>query len=724
MLFSSLISEIIYYAAVVSSAYFIGWWYFRAKRNDFLNVIEEVNVTIICQFDNHLKLINQNNHWWSLTHKLGISHEARANQFREFLNYLAAYDTHGAAELADAITSVISGNKKSVVTKVSLPLDDRICIFRARVTRSDNQSNRYVIFLADFTEEAIREQKLRSANRQAETMAKVLEANQQSLELAVQGAKIGLWHWDIDSGYFELSRGWFKMLGHPEYGYDCELTKFSNLIHPDDKNPFLIQDDEHPELENFNHQFRLLKDDGSVTWVEVKGSINRRSKDSKPLGISGVLIDINDRKISELRDSAFRKIIDESINEVYILDAKDFKFIEVNRGARKNLGYEMSELRKMTPADISKRTMEEVHETIETVLHQGSDRIEIETAHRRKDGSTYPLFLTAQRTEYLGREVLLATGIDITKRHDLERQLRQSQKLESIGQLAAGVAHEINTPLQSVSFNIQFLSETTHSVLDLLQSVEEKIEHAVSLDDLLAAKEDLNYLLKDKDIASNCEEIPEAIDESSQALNRVLEILKAMKEYSHPGDDVNDSHDINHAIQTSVTVTKNRWRQHASLELQLDESIPHAACNIGTLNQVLVNIIVNAVDAIEDRFGEESLYQGKLGIKSYQNKSDIMIEIADNGCGIPKHILQRIYDPFFTTKDVGKGTGQGLSYCHNAIVTQHRGKLEVETTEGEGTKFIITIPILQRARVVNCESLEPPRSTDSFNSLEMATYSF
>ncbi len=723
MLFPSLISEILYYAAVVSSAYFVGWWYFRAKRDDFLNAIHEVNVTVICQFNNQLDLIYQNNNWGILAQKLGFKQAARANQFREFLNYLAAYDTHAAAELTEALATVTSGQANSVVTRIPLPLDDKICLFRARVAHSEHHKNRFVLFLADRTEEAIREQKLRSANRQAETMAKVLEANQQSLELAVQGAKIGLWHWDIDSGYFELSRGWFKMLGHPEYGYDCELTKFSKLIHPDDNNPFLIQDDDHPELEDFHHQFRLLKDDGSATWVEVKGSINRRSEEGKPLGISGVLIDINDHKISELRDSAFRKIIDESINEVYILDAEDFKFIEVNRGARKNLGYEMDELRDMTPVDISKRSTEEVRETIEEILHQGSDRIELETAHCRKDGSTYPLFLTAQKTEYLGGEVILATGIDITKRHELEKQLRQSQKLESIGQLAAGVAHEINTPLQSVSFNIQFLSETTHSVLDILQSVEEKIEHAVSLDDLSAAKEDLKHLLMNKDIASNCEEIPEAIDESSQALNRVLEILRAMKEYSHPGDDVNDAHDINHAIQTSVTVTKNRWRQHASLELQLDESIPHAACNIGTLNQVLVNFIVNAVDAIEERHGEESLYQGKLGIKSYQDQSDIVIEIADNGCGIPKHIQQRIYDPFFTTKDIGKGTGQGLSYCHNAIVTQHNGKLEVESVDGVGTKFVISIPILQKAQIVTCDTIESQSSTDSASLLETSTSS-
>ena len=723
MLFPSLISEILYYAAVVSSAYFVGWWYFRAKRDDFLNAIHEVNVTVICQFNNQLDLIYRNNNWGILAQKLGFKQATKADQFREFLNYLAAYDTHGAAELTEALATVTSGKVNSVVTRISLPLDDKICLFRARVVHSEHHKNRFVLFLADRTEEAIREQKLRSANRQAETMAKVLEANQQSLELAVQGAKIGLWHWDIDSGYFELSRGWFKMLGHPEYGYDCELTKFSKLIHPDDNNPFLIQDDDHPELENFHHQFRLLKDDGSATWVEVKGSINRRSEEGKPLGISGVLIDINDHKISELRDSAFRKIIDESINEVYILDAEDFKFIEVNRGARKNLGYEMDELRDMTPVDISKRSTEEVRETIEEILHQGSDRIELETAHCRKDGSTYPLFLTAQKTEYLGKEVLLATGIDITKRHELEKQLRQSQKLESIGQLAAGVAHEINTPLQSVSFNIQFLSETTHSVLDLLQSVEEKIEHAVSLDDLSAAKEDLKHLLMNKDIASNCEEIPEAIDESSQALNRVLEILRAMKEYSHPGDDVNDAHDINHAIQTSVTVTKNRWRQHASLELQLDESIPHAACNIGTLNQVLVNFIVNAVDAIEERYGEESLYQGKLAIKSYQDQSDIVIEIADNGCGIPKHIQQRIYDPFFTTKDIGKGTGQGLSYCHNAIVTQHNGKLEVESVDGVGTKFVISIPILQKAQIVTCDTIESQSSSDSASLLETSTSS-
>ncbi len=715
MLFQSLVSEVLYYTAIICCAYITGWWYFKTKRNDFIQLVNETTSNSICLFDSQIRSVECNQHWAVLIDKLGLSNFEKQSHLREFLNYLAAYDTHGAAQLTEAIISVTSGQESETSASYSLPIDNNVYVIQARLTKSRSLSDRFALSMTDITEQAFREQKLRSAIRQSETMSKVLEANQQSLELAVQGGKIGLWHWDVDTGYFELSRSWYKLLGHPELGYDCEINQFCKLIHPDDESPFKV-DSFDIESGKFNSQFRLNKQDGTDIWVELIGSITSRSDHGQPQSISGVLVDIHDRKVTDLRDAAYRKVIDESINEIYLVDAETFKFIEVNRGACKNLGYEMAELAEMTPGDISTRSMEDIQETISVIVKGEADRIEFETSHRRKDDSTYPLFLTVQKTEYLGREAMLAIGMDISKRHELEKQLRQAQKLESIGQLAAGVAHEINTPLQSVSCNIEFLSQTTHSMLEVLHLVDERIEHAVSLDDFSSAKEDLHAMLVKNKTMARCDQIPEAIDESSEALRRVLEILKAMKEYSHPGDEFNGKHCINQAIRTSATVTKNRWKNVGKLDLELDESLPEVACNIGTINQVIVNFIVNAVDAIEERYQDDAYSNGNLVVRSYKVGEEAAIEVSDNGCGIPKHIVRKIYDPFFTTKDVGKGTGQGLSYCHNAIVNQHQGSLDVESDEGDGTVFLIKLPFVHKSPTT-CLSSESDSEHTTENQL-------
>ncbi len=282
---------------------------------------------------------------------------------------------------------------------------------------------------------------------------------------------------------------------------------------------------------------------------------------------------------------------------------------------------------------------------------------------------------------------------EVTEKLSLERELRQAQKLEAIGQLAAGIAHEINTPIQYVGDNTRFLQDsfgdmvTAFSAYDsLLQAVKDKTVN----DELVTTVEER---VLEADLLYLNEEIPQAIEHSLEGVKRVTEIVRAMREFSHPGSDQKEMVDINHAIKNTVTVARNEWKYVAEMKLDLDSSIPEVLCLPGEINQVFLNIIVNAAHAITATMADNSHQKGTISISTEKRDHSVAIRISDTGGGIPKDIQHRIFDPFFTTKDIGKGTGQGLAIAHSVVSDKHKGSLAFETREKEGTTFIIELPL-------------------------------
>lgn len=275
-------------------------------------------------------------------------------------------------------------------------------------------------------------------------------------------------------------------------------------------------------------------------------------------------------------------------------------------------------------------------------------------------------------------------------------QLVQARKLESIGQLAAGIAHEINTPTQYVGDNIRFLQEGFEDLDRLVGKYQElagACKEGDGVDDVLrqvaeTAKEiDLEYLR---------EEIPSAIAQGLEGVERVANIVRAMKEFSHPGSDEKTPTDMNKAMENTVTVARNEWKYVADLEMDFDETLPPVPCLPGEMNQVILNMIVNASHAIADVVGDAANGKGTITIRTRKEKDWALIRIEDTGAGIPEEIRSRIFDPFFTTKEVGKGTGQGLSIAHNVIVEKHGGAIDVESEMGKGTAFVIRLPLENR----------------------------
>ena len=279
------------------------------------------------------------------------------------------------------------------------------------------------------------------------------------------------------------------------------------------------------------------------------------------------------------------------------------------------------------------------------------------------------------------------------QRSDMERQLAQAQKLESIGHLAAGVAHEINTPTQFVGDNIRFLETAFRDLYDVHQAYGGLLEAArkeVTVSNEIEAVE--NALHKaDSDFL--LEEIPKAIEQSIDGVSRIAKIVGAMKAFSHPGSDKKELSDLNAAISNTITVASNEWKYVAEMKLDLEEDLPMAPCFPAEFNQVVLNLVVNAAHAIKDVIGNCENTKGMISVSTRQLDENIEVRIRDTGNGIPEDLRERIFDPFFTTKEVGKGTGQGLSIAHASIVDKHHGSLKFETEIGVGTTFIITIPL-------------------------------
>ncbi len=275
----------------------------------------------------------------------------------------------------------------------------------------------------------------------------------------------------------------------------------------------------------------------------------------------------------------------------------------------------------------------------------------------------------------------------------MEIQLRGAQKLESIGQLAAGIAHEINTPTQYIGDNVRFLEASYGDLKEMYEQYEKlllALKNNASTPELVA---ETDACVRRVDPRFLMGEIPRAIAQTLEGVNRVSKIVRAMKDFSHPGTEEKTPININRALETTLTVAGNEWKYVAQIKTEFDPDLPLVPCLPGEFNQVLLNLVVNAAHAIGDITGKETKDKGLITVSTRRDGDWVEVRIRDTGCGIPEKIRHKIFDPFFTTKPVGKGTGQGLAMAHTAIVDRHLGTLTFETEVGVGTVFIIRLPL-------------------------------
>ncbi|MFN2354081.1 MAG: response regulator [Desulfopila sp.] len=291
-----------------------------------------------------------------------------------------------------------------------------------------------------------------------------------------------------------------------------------------------------------------------------------------------------------------------------------------------------------------------------------------------------------------GEKLVLIMLEDQTEQLLLERELRQAQKLEAIGQLAAGIAHEINTPIQYVGDNIHFFADAFRDIINLVDEYEQLLRKPADNNPKTDVATVIRALKDEADMDFLAREVPQTITQSLEGVARVGSIIKAMREFSHPGTAEKTLTDINHCLESTVTVCRNEWKYTAELELKLDQNLEAVFCLSGEMNQVFLNLIINAAHAISARVEAGDYTKGLITITTQQDDGHVLISISDNGGGIPESIRYRVFDPFFTTKEIGKGTGQGLAIARNIITEKHGGSIQLETTPGEATTFLVRLP--------------------------------
>ncbi len=471
-----------------------------------------------------------------------------------------------------------------------------------------------------------------------------------------------------------------------------------------------------------NLEYRILARDGRILTLLINGVAVKNSR-GELTGYRGIAKDITERKATEQEREDHRAQLEEQVRErtrelaiarqsaedernqtelflnavpslLMGLDASG-RLTRWNRKSSCVFGLSDSEVAGKHLAECGIRWLRpNMREEIQTWCSERKPR-RCDQVPFEMNGATRLLGLTITPIHVAGADatMLLIIGSDTTDRNVMEEQLRQAQKLESIGQLAAGIAHEINTPTQYIGDNVRFLKDSFQDLKSLLENYERLLSGVQG--NTLSGKEiqQIEAEMKRMDAGYLLEEIPKAIEQTLEGVTRVSGLVSAMKEFSHPDSKEKVLLDLNHAIAGTLTVSRNEWKYLAELETEFDTSLPPIPCLPGEFNQMILNLIVNAAHAIADVAKKGGPEMGKITVQTRNCPRWAEIRIQDTGTGIPEKIRTRIFDPFFTTKEVGKGTGQGLAITRSVVVDKHGGSIHFETEEGVGTTFIIRLPL-------------------------------
>ncbi len=362
---------------------------------------------------------------------------------------------------------------------------------------------------------------------------------------------------------------------------------------------------------------------------------------------------------------------------------------------------------------LSAEALRKVEEAFRTGSEQRLDGIGFERLDGTSGSASVSITPITDTGGWIRSCVVLVS--DITAYHELQEQLSESRRLESIGQLAAGIAHEINTPTQYVGDNTRFLRDAFQELYRLFEQYECLRRKVIAGEEALELAEQLGRMVEDEDFKFIRDEIPRAVEQSLEGVDRIAKIVQAMKQFAHPGSTEKAPADLNNAVETTVTVARNEWKYVADLILDLDPNLPAVPCNVTEINQVILNLVVNAAQAIEAAGGRGPDKRGVITVSTRKVDRFVEIRVADTGTGIPPEVQPKIFDPFFTTKEVGKGSGQGLSLVRS-VVHRHGGSITFETEVGKGTTFIVRLPLDDQSRPAEQEGTETCRNESEYSS--------
>ena len=513
-------------------------------------------------------------------------------------------------------------------------------------------------------------------------------AESRRYQLIVDLANEGIWMLDASLRTAFVNHRMAGMLG---YTVD-EIMGRS----PDD---FLFEEDKADQAQRMRerragassqYERRWRRKDGQPLWTIVNPR-QVADSDGRFQGAFAMITDISERKRAEQEIGRLAAVVSSS-RDAIVSASLDGTVETWNEAAQTLFGYTAEEaigqhVNAVAPAE----TAEEVLGNMDKVRR--GQHVAYDCKRLRRDGTTVDLALLLSPIKNAAGAVTGFSAIyhDISKRVALESMLRQAEKLAAVGQLAAGIAHEINTPVQFVNDSVIFLRDGLDNLLALIGRCQKARRSLAGGEALEKVETEMVRAEEDADLAFLSEHLPKAVERSFEGLGRVASIVRSMKEFAHPDQREMAALDLNRALQATLTVARSEYRYAAAVETDFG-ALPMVLCHAGEINQVFLNIIVNAAHAIQDVV-KDSGQRGLITVRTRQDGDWAEVSIGDTGGGIPQAIRNKVYDPFFTTKEVGKGTGQGLATAWSVVVEKHGGGLRFETTAGTGTTFFIRLPV-------------------------------
>lgn len=506
------------------------------------------------------------------------------------------------------------------------------------------------------------------------------ESRHGMLDLILLATMDALVEHDLLSHEIQYSDRWFLMLGFdPEHRPPATAELWLELIHPDDLNE--VRSEWQAHIEDgwpFQMSWRMRHGHGGYRWIECRSTVESDDEGAAIRAVS-LFADVTDQVATGHRHLA---LIGAMPDTLLRLDM-DGRVLDLRLGNSTQAASLLSKV-KVNHLLVEGGVQEEwvielMNAATEALFHTTPQTLETTLSNEE-----FSICLET-RVAPAGTSEVVCVIRDITDRKNLESRLQQAEKLEGIGQLAAGVAHEINTPLQFIGDNSRFLKTALERLDKLIGSYKELIEETASDDQ----KKKLSKVEKRAKLAFLQKNAPAAVASCIEGVERVGSIVAAMKEFSHPGGNEPTEMDVANALQSSIKISTNEWKTCCTVGFETEDNLPIVRAFVGEIQQTFLNIIVNGAHALRDKYGESG--EGHIQCSVKPRGEGIEATIVDNGPGMPEEIRKRVFEPFFTTKEVGKGTGQGLALAYKTVVDRHGGEIFCTTEQGEGTTFTIRL---------------------------------
>lgn len=485
-----------------------------------------------------------------------------------------------------------------------------------------------------------------------------LRKSQERLELALQGADLGTWEWYVNTGIFLFSDRTINMLGYTRDEIDPQRNIIKELIHPEDSHR--INDRLQAHLEGstpaYEAEYRLRTKNGQWKWILDRGKVVDRDGEGRPVRMAGTHLDITDRKRAEDMLRLTQYSIDHSMEAAYWI-RPDGTLFYVNEAACRSLGYSSDELLQMSIADIDPEWPAAEWQTrYEHLKH--SNGASFESMHRRKDGTDFPVQITANYSSFEGQEFIFAFAVDITRQKMMQQEALRAAHFASIGELAAGVAHEINNPITGI-INYAGL------ICDGIETMDESVEIA-------------RRIMKEGE--------------------RIGSIVSNLLSFARDENREPEPSSVEEIFSDAQALFQKKLGQNNIIvEKNFPPGLPRVLVNPPKIEQVFVNCLSNALDALNAKYpgaDQNKRIEVHAAALTLAAKPYVRVILHDHGIGIPEAIIDKICNPFFTLKQTGRGTGLGLSISYN-IIKDYNGHLLFESREGEYTKVIIDLPAIE-----------------------------